>query len=206
MQTPITNRRVFDRYMTEPDEKRLFSTIRRVNCPWARRDLAWMMLARHTGMRIGTLVRLTVGDARQAINTGYLTIDDDDAKGGRGYQVLVTRPVLRALRSLLTIRKAVGRTMGFDDALIVGRQGGFVTPRLLQLRMKKWLAAANLNTDASPHWWRHTLAKRIMKNSTARHPEAIVQMALGHTDPRSTRIYSHPDRDDFERAMNEVAR
>lgn len=206
MQTSCTNRRVFDRFMTEADEKRLFQTIRRVNCPWARRDAAWMLLARHTGMRVGTLVRLTVGDARRAIDTGYLTIPDRAAKGGRGYQVLVTRPVMRALRSLLTIRKACGRTMGADDALIVGRQGGFVTPRLLQTRMKKWLAAAGLSTDASPHWWRHTLAKRIMKNSTAQHPEAIVQMALGHTDPRSTRIYSHPDREDFERTMREVAR
>lgn len=208
MRTRLTQRKVFERYLTEADERKLFRHLQRINCPYARRDLAWMRLLRHTGIRVGTLIRLTVADARQAIATQCLAIDDEDAKGGRGYDVTLFKPALHALQTLLAVRRGLGRNMYPDSPLVTNRQGGHVSDRLLQMRMRMWCRAAGLSVEATPHWLRHTHAKRIMKNSTSQDPhmrQRICQLRLGHTDPRSTEIYTLPDREDIELALREAS-
>lgn len=205
MHNRIARRRVFDRYVTERDEKRLFGHVKTIAGPWARRDLGWMMLARHTGLRVGSLVALTVGDAREALATKHLQVRAEHAKGGQGYEVFVTDPARRALRILLSVRRELGRTMNHARPLIVGRQGGNVTPRLLQQRMQHWCRAAGLDIQATPHWWRHTLGKRIMRNSTSADPRGCAAIALGHSDIRSTALYTLPDREDVELAMREAS-
>lgn len=204
MRNRITSRKVFERYVTERDEKRIFAYLNKLRCPWARRDLGWMMLARFTGLRVGSLVALTVGDARHALATNHLRVDAAHAKGGRGYEVFVTDKARRALQILLSVRREIGRTMNESRPLIVGRQGGFVTPRLLQTRMRHWCKAVGLAAGASPHWWRHTMAKRIMANSTSRDPRAVAAAALGHSDMRSTFQYTLPDREEIEQTMREA--
>lgn len=205
MKNRITNRRVFERYMTQGEETLLFKTIRQYGGVWARRDLAWMQLARHTGARVGNLVALTVRDARETIATKKITFHDDCSKAQRGYECYANRPARRALQTLLAVRRSLGRSMHESCPLICGRQGGFVTTRLLQLRMKLWVQRAGLSIDASPHWLRHTLAKRIHKASTALDPIGMAQIALGHADRRSTEIYTLPDREDLAAVMEEVA-
>lgn len=205
MRNQITHRKVFERYMSEHDERTLFKYMGRLRCPWARRDLAWMRLLRHTGIRVGTLVRLTVRDARVALHDGHLTISDDQAKGGHGYQVYLTQPARHAMQSLIALRRELGRALYPDSPLVVNRQGGFVSERLMQIRMRQWCRAAGLRMEATPHWWRHTFAKRIMSRSTARDPRAIAQLALGHKDSRSTEIYTLPDREDIEQSLREAS-
>lgn len=205
MRNRITHRKVFDRYMTESEEKKLFAHLKRLRCPWARRDLAWMRVLRHTGIRVGALIRMTVRDARESLASGYLTIDGEKAKGGHGYEVYLTNPARYAIQSLLGIRRELGRPMYPDSPLVPNRQGGFVSDRLLQIRMKNWCRAAGLQIEATPHWWRHTFAKRIMRRSTAQDPKAIARLALGHKDGRSTDIYTLPDREDIEQALREAS-
>jgi site-specific recombinase XerC len=72
--------------------------------------------------------------------------------------------------------------------------------RNYQQRLREWTAKAGIR-GASPHWLRHTLAKRVMKRSEASDPLAIVQVALGHRRRHTTTIYALPDREDIERAM-----
>jgi len=59
--------------------------------------------------------------------------------------------------------------------------------------------------DASPPWWRHTLGKRLMSQSTADDPRGIVQRALLHQDIKTTMVYTRPDRDAYEQAMEEAS-
>jgi site-specific recombinase XerC len=71
--------------------------------------------------------------------------------------------------------------------------------------MAHWREHTGLPVEASPHWLRHTLAKRIIARSTARNPLGVVQHALGHHSLNSTGIYTAPDRDELARALEEAA-
>ncbi len=77
--------------------------------------------------------------------------------------------------------------------------------RSFQERVTHWCQVARLEVMVSPHWFRHTLAKRIMKNSTAQDPRGVVQGALCQKSINSTSIYTLPDREDIEQAMEEVS-
>lgn len=198
-------RKVFERYLTPEDEKQLLAHIAKFKCPMARRDHAWMRFARQTGIRLCVLRQLTVHDARKARKTGYLHVRGETNKRNKAYTIYMTKPALKALSDLLSIRRDQGYAENGDDPLIMSRNHQAMSERSFQARMKHWCKSAGLDVAASPHWWRHTLAKRMMKESTARDPLGIVQQVLGHDSLNSTRIYTFPDREEIIKAMEETA-
>ena len=70
--------------------------------------------------------------------------------------------------------------------------------------MAEWVGLAGLERGGSPHWFRHTLAKRIMKNSTAEQPLHIVMAVLGISNINNALLYAGPDLDDVRQAMQGV--
>lgn len=201
-----TPRKVFDRYFTPPEERALFAAVRKFMAdPLARRDLAWMLFARHTGVRVSVLAGMTCQDARDALRGEHFHVRGEINKGGRAYRIFLVKPARQALLDLLTIRRRHLDLVEDPDApLIVTRRGKRMSVRNFEHRMEGWIKAAGLR-GGSPHWLRHTLAKRIMKNSTAQDPRAVVMHALGQSDINNTVIYTMPDMEDIEAAMREAA-
>lgn len=195
----------FNRYLTSTEERQLFSHMKQFASPLARRDHAWMRLARNTGLRVGTLAGLTVMDARQALAGGYLQIRGAIAKRKQAHTVHLNKAAAQALRDLLKIRRDMGHAEGEDAILIVSRNHRGLSVRSFQSRMAKWVQSAGLEVAATPHWFRHTLAMRLMRNSTAQDPRGVVQGVLGHKDINSTAVYTKPSREDLSLALDEVA-
>lgn len=200
-----THRQVFTRYLADREERQLFGTVDRIDCPLARRDAAWMRLIRHTGIRVGSLAALTLADARRALIDGELVIADDIAKGRRGYSVALSKAARAALQTLQRTRRAMGLSMEPDSALVPSRRGAPLSVRSYQARMRYWCEQAGLSVEASPHWLRHTLGQRIMRQSTARDPQQMVQIALGQRSRQSTQVYTLPTREDVALAMEEAS-
>ena len=198
-------RQVFDRYLTEAEERQLLRYVRQFADPLAQRDHAWMRLGRYTGVRVGVLSGLTVADAREALRTGTLMVRGAINKGGRGYSVALVKKARVAVQDLLRVRRAMGRAEVPGEPLIINRRGGQLSVRSFQARMRKWVQAAGLSVAASPHWWRHTCAKRVMKRSTAGDPRGVVQAALGQASVESTAVYTTPDREDVAQALEEAS-
>jgi len=205
MLNAITQRQVFDRYLTEAEEKQLLAHVRRSADILARRDAAWIELLRQTGLRITSMANVTVGDAQAALRGKHLVVRPEHAKGGRGYEVFLNSRARENLRTLLKVRAAMGYGPHPDAPLVMSRNHRGMSVRSYQSRMAMWCNEAGLQVAASPHWLRHTLAKRVMARSEARDPQGIVQVALGHRHRDSTVIYTLPDREDIESAM-ELAR
>ena len=203
-------RRVFERYLREDEERRLFAALRRMAGTGnheqliALRDYGWMRLLRYTGIRVGTLAGLTVGDAKEALCSHYLTLRPEITKGHRAGKVYCTRRALESLRVLLRVRRAQGQPDLMDAPLICSTKRRAMSVRSFQTRMRYWAGEAGLEVRPSPHWWRHTLAKRLMRNSTADDPRAVVMHTLNHADINATVVYTMPDREDIERALDEV--
>ena len=196
---------VFERYLTEAEEGALFTHVRQFGDVLARRDAAWMALLRQTGIRVKACSMLDVHNAREALRTNYLVLDPTYAKGGKGGQVYVNKKAKAALRTLLAIRKEMGHPDKADEPLIMSRNHRRISVRSLQSRMARWVNSAGLSVQASPHWMRHTLGRRIVKNSTADNPLGVAQRALNHSDIRSTSVYTAPGREDYENTMEEAS-
>lgn len=193
---------VFTRYLKRDEERQLLAHVGQYNDVLARRDHAWMRLLRHTGIRVGSMAAITVGDARDAV--AYQRLVLRRVKGGRSYTVPLNKEARSAVRDLIRIRREQGHPMIADDALVMSRKRQGLAIRSYQARMKGWIEAAGLDIAATPHWFRHTLAKRMVAQSTAQNPIGVVQGALGHRSPQSTAVYTKPDREDIERAMEEA--
>lgn len=198
-------RKVFERYLRPEEERQLFKILGRYEDIQARRDLAWMRVLRQTGVRIDTLRGLNVADAREAIRTHYLTLRPEITKGGASGRIFVTKRGRVAFRQLLEIRREQGHGEQLDAPLVMSRHRRRMSIRAYQHRMRHWCQVAGLGVEATPHWLRHTLAKRIMQASTARDPRGVVQAQLNHADIKSTAVYTLPDRDDIEQALEEVS-
>ncbi|MFP4538882.1 MAG: tyrosine-type recombinase/integrase, partial [Dichotomicrobium sp.] len=166
----------------------------------------WMQLMRATGIRVGALSRLTVGDARQALAEGRLTIRGAINKRGKTHVVSLRSMGTRALTELLRIRARLGHPNDPAAPLIMSRQGGKgMSVRTYQQRLRQWVLAAGLGVQVTPHWFRHTLAKRMLDNSTSPAKAlGIVQRVLGHSDINTTTVYTRPSREDIDRALVEA--
>jgi len=194
----------FNRYLTQDEERTLFRCIKAHAGPLAARDFQWMRLARNTGLRVGTLAGLTVMDARQALASNYLVIRSDISKRKQAHTVKVNRFAGPCLRALLKIRREMGHPESDNAPLIMSRNHQGLSVRSFQARMRYWVKKADLPVQATPHWFRHTLAMRVMRNSTSADPRGVVQGVLGHRDINSTAVYTRPSREDVSLALDEV--
>lgn len=206
------HRNTFERYLRDDEERQLFDYIRQFRGDlYARRDLMMMQLMRQTGIRVRTCSLLTCADARDALRAERLTLRPAICKqSGRrralgkapsGYSVRANKRARAALRDLLKCRREMGHDELPEGILIMSRHGRGISVRSIQERVRKWCMAAGLPAGVSPHWLRHTLAKRVMDRSTSNNPVAIVQRILGQSSPASAAIYTMPDRDEIDAAI-----
>jgi site-specific recombinase XerC len=191
---------VFARYFTTGEERQLLRTVARCTGSIAARDHAWMRLLRYTGLRVDSLASLRVQDALDAIREGVLR--PPRAKGARAYEVPVSRRARVALQDLLRVRRALGHAQDPDAPLIMSRHRRGLSVRSLQARMQHWVHEAGLPAG-SPHWWRHTLAQRVLEHSTAREPLRVVQRVLCHASRSSTAIYTQPTKEEVALSLEE---
>ena len=220
--------RPFHRYLTPEEERLLLSSIAKRSELEAGRDLAWIKLMRQTGIRVRAMSLLTVGDAREALKTHRLVLRPEIQKGGRGHEVHLTLKGRDALQALLRIGnrmhkrwlvirtenvqpylRAAGKHLdtsrGLTAPLVLSMQHKGMSVRSFQARFRYWCTEAGITVPATPHWLRHTCAKRLIERSTSRNPLGIVQLVLGHATIASTGIYTQPDREQVAAAMEEAA-
>lgn len=197
---------VFGRFLTLAEQRKLLGTLKQYTGEVARRDDALTRLLIGSGMRIGETLCISVGDAVAAMQSGYLFIPKERRKGEAcDLSVLLTRSVRRALEDLLTLRDGAE----LDEALVIsrnsrGRGWKAMSVRAFELRVSYWAGLAGLPEGVSPHWFRHTHAKNIMRDSEASDPLRVAQISLGHTSRRSTEIYTKLDREELETALHQV--
>lgn len=216
------HRATFERYLTEAEEKKLLAHLKQFADIYTRRDYWLAIFFRQTGVRVSVIcgkdpkkatkkspakdktIGLTIGEAKKAIATQFLELRGDLVKGGDELKIYANKKAVLALKELVKIHKEMGHAPMADSALVMSKKGNNVSSRNLQERFNKHGLAA-VGYEISPHWFRHTLAKRIMKNSTAEDKVGIAQVQLGHSNREATAIYTMPDKEDLVNAMEEVS-
>ena len=158
--------------------------------PLAERDRLIFELLLGTGMRLGSLTALSIGDID--LKSGIAQIR---TKGGRLDKVFLNpqlqRLIARCLRNSAPEANTSPNTPLFRS--IHGRRLG---ARQIQLNFAKWCREAGIR--ASVHSLRHTFATRLYHKTGDLH---LVQRALGHRQITTTEVYARVSDEALQRAV-----
>jgi site-specific recombinase XerD len=146
----------------------------------AVRDNLIIELLLSTGVRIGELVALDLGDVD--LEAWMLRIT---GRGTRGRSIQVASEVVReALADYLVLRQ--GRNVE-SEALFIGRSGTRLTIYSIENIFKKYVLSSEIKRHVTPHALRHTMASMLINGGA---DIRTVQEILGHASILSTQVYT----------------
>lgn len=166
--------------------------------PLGKRDRAVLEMLYGTGLRVGELCSLNVGDVDYSL--GFVQVM---GKGGKERFVPLGSIALDALGDYLESGRPFLEKEKVSDTrteatlkkpLFLNRWGGRISTRSVRRIVKKYVVASGIDPrDCSPHTLRHTFATHLLAGGA---DLRSVQDMLGHSSLKTTQIYTHvlPDR------------
>jgi site-specific recombinase XerD len=178
------------RSLTGSEMERLLDAVQESDNGLACRDAAILMLLAETGLKVGELVELKVGDLHfkdggpAPGDQGTLVIDRDDATGRR---LSLGARVCEALQTCIRTQAAgFGSTEGaLNGHLFVNRRGQPLSVRSVQRLVSCYARRAGLE-GVSTRTLRHTFARRVLEMNAD--PGQVARM-LGLRDVAGVRRY-----------------
>ncbi len=147
---------------------------------FAFRDRLILEILYGGGLRVSELVALRYQDVDS--QTGIATVL------GKGNKQRLCPLGVAAVQALLAFRRRFVPEATPESPIIIGDHRKPLSPRNIQLIVKKHLRYAGLPSDITPHKLRHSYATHLLDNDA---PLRIVQELLGHASLASTQIYTH---------------
>ena len=160
-----------------------------------KRNLAILLTLRHTGLRVGELCNLRLGDLAISERKGSLVVRS--GKGDKDRTVPLNNDVRQALSAYLAVRPAAN-----TDFLLIGQRGQPLQSDAVQLIVRKYARRAGLS-EVTPHILRHSFAKQVLDAGA---DLATVSRLLGHERLETTAIYTQPTALDLEAAVRRLER
>ena len=149
----------------------------------AARDLALMELFYSSGLRLAELTSLRLRDLDLAGASVRVL-----GKGRKERICPVGSKAIAALRVWLAQRAALVRSG--VESVFIGRHGGPLGARAVQLRVAARARAQGLAQPVHPHLFRHSFATHLLESSRDLRG---VQELLGHANISTTQVYTHLD-------------
>ena len=146
-----------------------------------KRDRAMLELLYGSGLRLSELVAIDLADLDLA--GGFVTVT---GKGRKTRIVPLGGPAKAAIEAWLATRPGLAGAA----PLFTGRGSARISPRSVQLRVKKLAQQAAANDGVHPHMLRHSFASHLLESSG---DLRAVQELLGHANIGTTQIYTHLD-------------
>ncbi|MFH1117166.1 MAG: tyrosine recombinase XerC [Pseudomonadota bacterium] len=152
------------------------------------RDLAIFELLYSSGLRVGELTSLRVGDID--VDNGWVKVI---GKGRKERYVPVGTKALEALRAYLPVRGMLEMQTGglkSNGSLFLNHRGAPLSSRSVRRILKRYLDVAALARDASPHAFRHSFATHMLHGGA---DLRSIQELLGHAGLSTTQRYTKAD-------------
>ena len=162
------------------------------------RDRAIMAVLLRTGLRVGEVAALEVGDLRVTQRTGELIVRH--GKRDQRRVVPLVASARRELRDWLAERAALAGVDPDEGPLWIRRGGGSLSVR--SITTIATIVMRDAGVEESAHALRHTLATRLLRERAA--DLTLVADILGHADVRTTRRYTRSTIEDRRAAMQDV--
>lgn len=164
--------------LTKDEVERFFAAIDACNDISALRDKAIFELFYATGIRISELISLN-----------HDTIDFENmlikirGKGNKERYVLINESAKKAIQAYLTARPKTS-----SPALFISRNNVRISDRMIEYTFDKYLKAAGVNKEASPHTLRHSFATHMLEGGA---DLMSIKELLGHENLSTTQIYTN---------------
>jgi integrase/recombinase XerC len=149
------------------------------------RDRAMFELLYSSGLRVGELTALDLGDGRLDLSEGEVSVT---GTGAKTRTVPVGAKAREALAAWLQVRAQLAAPN--EKALFVGARGRRIAPAAVWSRLKAWARRAGLGQPVHPHMLRHSFATHVLQSSQ---DLRAVQEMLGHASISTTQVYTHLD-------------
>jgi site-specific recombinase XerD len=156
----------------------------------SKRDLAIVRLLRHTGLRVGELVALRVGDAETSERKGAVVVRS--GKGGKQRTVPLNVDARRAIAAYNEVRPQVP-----SSHLFISQRGEGLQAQAVENLVKKYAGRAGLD-GVTPHTLRHTFGKSLIDAGI---DIGTVATLMGHERLDTTALYTQPGARDLEQAV-----
>ena len=153
------------------------------NSPASIRDAAMFELLYSSGLRLGELVALNLGDGRLDLRQGEVTVT---GKGSKTRTVPIGAKAREALAAWIDARQAAPG----EKALFTGARGRRISPGTVGTRLRQWARRRGLSERVHPHMLRHSFATHVLQSSQ---DLRAVQEMLGHASISTTQVYTHLD-------------
>jgi len=159
------------------------------------RDSAILEVIYSCGLRVSELCQLCAADIdwpEQVVRVR--------GKGKKERLVPIGAPALKAIRAYWKLR--TGPVQG-AQSVFSARPGKStpLTPRTVQMRLKKYLRSARLDPNMSPHKLRHSFATHLLDAGA---DLRSVQELLGHAHLVTTQVYTHITTERLKRAYDQA--
>lgn len=157
------------------------------------RDKALFETIYSCGLRVSEACSLRIEDV--GLHEGVLRVL---GKGNKERLVPLGDQATRLLEEYLTtVRPQLAGNHIHQRSVFLGRRGEPLTRALVWKRFKQY--CARLGLEAKVHTLRHSFATHLLRGGA---DLRSVQELLGHSDIRTTQIYTHADTDDLREAFD----
>ncbi len=163
----------------------------------AKRDGAMLELLYASGIRVGELVSLNLGDVNTNTKDGYVRCF------GKGHKErlipIYPQAALAVEQYLEEVRPRLAHSSD-ERALFLNRRGDRLTRQGFWQKIKEYAKAANLDADITPHTLRHSFATHMLSGGA---DLRSVQELLGHANISTTQVYTHLTSEHIRRSYEE---
>lgn len=169
------------------------------NSAIAARDQAIFELFYSSGLRLSELVNVDIQFHRvdKYESQGWLNLAEREitviGKGQKTRLLPLGEKAIQAIEFWLSKRHLLlkpSTPVEDEYALFLGERGARISPRVIQLQLKKLGIKSNIPANIHPHVLRHSFASHILQSSQ---DLRAVQELLGHANIATTQIYTKLD-------------
>ncbi len=166
----------------------------------AMRDYTMALLMLDAGLRVGEVVQLKVSDLIfDQVPVREIRVRPEIAKRHLERFVKVTDRLSDSIQYMLNfVWQQDGRAPD-SNAFYSPKRSERLSYQQVE-RIIKRAAHKSIHRDITPHTLRHTYATRLMRVTSIR----VVQQLLGHKRLSSTQIYTHPNQEDIDKAIDKM--
>lgn len=168
-----------------------------------RRDCTILEVLYSTGIRLSELISLDITDvvfdgSNKKRDGGTIKVL---GKGGKHRTIPFGEKVTEALGNYLKERVLYVKKEFHDGPLFISKRGQRISPRTVQLRLKKLFRSVSSGSGFTPHLMRHTFATHLINNGA---DIRAIKELLGHSSLSTTQIYTHLNEKEMKKIFDQA--
>ncbi|MEZ4651952.1 MAG: tyrosine-type recombinase/integrase [Candidatus Eisenbacteria bacterium] len=168
------------------------------------RDHAVFSLALGTGLRLGEIVGMNVGDVYfpNGQLRSRIKVRREIAKRGRVGDVFLPDALVPKLIALWSYKLDRGERLDHDAPLFCAQSRRRISTRRVQVLFREWQEIAGLDRLYPFHSLRHTAVTAVYRRSR---DLFLAQRFARHASPLTTVVYTHPSDEELRESVRNLA-